>query len=853
MNRGNVISRFLPLTLIQTEELEKTSAHMSGDLIEAFRTLPKGENYFWGIPFNIEDSIIISGDSCIRLSFTDKTKGYPYLVFLHTADIKDPPVDIDGFLRPMIGKPILGDLACEFTFKTTSGKVFVQEIKRRYEIGEVTAPGGENTLLSVPHRAPYSVLTATDAAQRGVKQPEWWGGSQGRVKSAGGYKANWYLYALKNPFIDEDIVAFDISVPDGSLYVLSALTLCSFNSNPLIWETRKKIRVQTPAGTDPYEEFDRFKIDMGCIISVSPYMDYVNDEWNNSYNNKLPIRLKNEAIIEYTAHPDAQLTYGDNQSIPFKELEDSKTESGGYGFIEIAPALRAVKIKVIDDETGMPTPVKFHAHGEHGEYLAPQDRHRIINSHWFEDYSVDFVHQSGDSNHYCTYINGETNINLPLGKVFIEIAKGYEIKPLHLIYQITAETEQIIITLEKVLPWRKKGWVCADTHVHFLSPHSALLEGEGEGVNVVNLLASQWGELFTNIGDFDGKSVIKNSDEYMVRVGTENRQNTLGHISLLGYDGSIILPLTTGGPNESALGDGIEIGLCGWAKKTLSQNGVVVIPHFPHPRAEHAAVIALGYADGVEMTAWNNLYNGISPYSLSDWYRYLNCGYHVAVVGGTDKMMASTAVGTIRTYSYVGSDIFTFERWKQSMRTGQTFVTYGPLLDFHVEGKRMGETVILGTSGGTLDITWSVSSCTVPVTRVELVANGETVGEKRIDMGLGDYTGQFSFKTSNSCWLALRVRGHYPDQKEILAAHSSAVMVNVDSKPCFNSLDALSILEQIEGTTAYVKSMGTKAQERQFKAVIAELVSAHRALHNKMHLNGVYHDHSAPDNHAEHY
>jgi len=29
-----------------------------------------------------------------------------------------------------------------------------------------------------------------------------------------------------------------------------------------------------------------------------------------------------------------------------------------------------------------------------------------------------------------------------------------------------------------------------------------------------------------------------------------------------------------------------------------------------------------------------------TPYSLSDWYRYLNCGYLVAAVGGTDKMSA---------------------------------------------------------------------------------------------------------------------------------------------------------------------------------------------------------------------
>jgi len=85
---------------------------------------------------------------------------------------------------------------------------------------------------------------------------------------------------------------------------------------------------------------------------------------------------------------------------------------------------------------------------------------------------------------------------------------------------------------------------------------SALLEGSAEGVNVINLLASQWGELMTNVGDFDGQTTWGSKQaggegEYLVRVGTENRQHVLGHISLLGYSGRMITPMTTGGPDES--------------------------------------------------------------------------------------------------------------------------------------------------------------------------------------------------------------------------------------------------------------------------------------------------------------
>ncbi len=33
---------------------------------------------------------------------------------------------------------------------------------------------------------------------------------------------------------------------------------------------------------------------------------------------------------------------------------------------------------------------------------------------------------------------------------------------------------------------------------------AAWLEGQGEGLNLINLLASQWGRLFTNVADISG-------------------------------------------------------------------------------------------------------------------------------------------------------------------------------------------------------------------------------------------------------------------------------------------------------------------------------------------------------------
>src|SRR5438093_9690282 len=101
---------------------------------------------------------------------------------------------------------------------------------------------------------------------------------------------------------------------------------------------------------------------------------------------------------------------------------------------------------------------------------------------------------------------------------------------------------------------RSQGWVSADTHVHFLSPTTALLEAQAEGLNLINLLAAQWGDLFTNVGDITNEPLLSRDKETMIWVGSENRQHILGHIAMLGPSAPIY-PTSAAGPDESYLGD----------------------------------------------------------------------------------------------------------------------------------------------------------------------------------------------------------------------------------------------------------------------------------------------------------
>jgi hypothetical protein len=289
-----------------------------------------------------------------------------------------------------------------------------------------------------------------------------------------------------------------------------------------------------------------------------------------------------------------------------------------------------------------------------------------------------------------------------------------------------------------------------------------------------------------------------------------------------------------------------------WARQCREQGGLVVMPHFPNPRCENAAVIFDGNADAIEMCSWGNLYAGIDPYSLSDWYRYLNCGMFHPAVGGTDKMSANTAVGTIRTYAKLPEGRpFTYDTWKEAIRSGQTFVTYGPLLHFAAAGKPAGSRIAMNHSGGTVDVTWDVASCTVPMTRIDLVVNGEVRESKRIKSW--EDAGHWSVKVGRSSWMAVLIRGHYRDRPEIITAHSSPVAVEVEGTPFFAAADAVTILEQIEGAMAYLDTLGVRAEDKVYKRMRLILTGAHRRLHNQLHQQGHDHVHTHAHNHAEHH
>ena len=846
---------FIPLPLDEAYNCDRATL---GESLKLQQDDAYGDCAYRGIPFalgapNQANAILLDGD---QVSIAAGDRRATYIIFAHIVEEREQPLpgdmsDAHGRLYPQAAMPgnDLGDLVAKYQLHYADGSSASVPIRRRFAIQQARIDWGASAFAAVPHQQDEVRGSTAEAFALGRAPAAHYGFGETRHSSGrDAAQEHIWLYALPNPHPEKIIREIRLAGKDERALILG-ISSTQVAAHPLRAQVRRKLALTLPDGVNfnAIGELDDVSIDLGVVISARAQLEYDRGAWLGATTDAQPRRSESVAIIEYAAHPQAKLVLGADDGNPHIF---ALSEVGG-ALVEVAEARQLVRVKVLD-AAGREVPARIHFHGARGEYLPPRGNHRKVNGNWFEDNYGEFVNHL---NQYA-YILGQCEVEMPLGEVFVEISRGYEIKPIRRSFEVTAETDEIRFELDKVLDWGERGWVSADTHVHFLSPQTAWLEGAAEGVNVVNLLASQWGEMFSNVSDFDGRSTFGAKDfggdgEFLVRVGTENRMQALGHISLLGYSGAMIHPLCSGGPSESAIGDALDVSMAEWAERCIAQNGLVVLPHAPNPQAERAADIVLGLVHAIEMMTFNPINWQITPYGLLDWYRYLNLGYQIPVVGGSDKMNAASLLGGIRTYAHLGEREFTYENWMASVKAGNTFVTVGPLLELEVEDQSPGGRLDLPAGGGAVNLSWRVESAALPIEKVEVVVGGFGVEEQSVDGALAA-SGSCEVSIAESTWIALRVRGSHSGQPGEIAAHSSAVMVQVDGARPFRREDAMAVLEQIEGAIAFIDTLAPRPEAQRYKKIRATVEAAHNRLHQLMHRQGIYHQHNPLHEHGEH-
>jgi hypothetical protein len=432
----------------------------------------------------------------------------------------------------------------------------------------------------------------------------------------------------------------------------------------------------------------------------------------------------------------------------------------------------------------------------------------------------------------------------------VDVARGYEYEPLREWVEIETGQRRLDLRIRRWIKMSEQGYYSGDSHVHFVSTQGGHTEAAAEDLNVVNLLLSQWGHYYSNTEEFTGRPSVSPDGRTIVYASQENRQHILGHLTLLGLK-SPVMPWGSGGPEESELGGGLDITMSHWADQCHAQGGTVILPHLPTPNAEPAAMIATGRADAVEFLEHQS-------YEHLEYYRYLNGGYRLPLVGGTDKMSSATPVGLYRTYVHIPPDEpFSYENWCKGLREGRTFMSGGALLWFEVEGQPIGSTLQV-KGGGTVEVE-AIARSIFPLHTLQIVERGRVVAQVDEAEGARELRLHTQLQIDRDTWLAARCAGpnysatpHFDRRRRGVMAHTSPIFLTTGEEYALLDPDtAQYMLTLIEGSLAYIREASPQyppehvthhhGRENHLQYLEKPFQEARAALHRRMHALGLPH------------
>ncbi|WP_053202508.1 CehA/McbA family metallohydrolase [Jiangella muralis] len=626
-------------------------------------------------------------------------------------------------------------------------------------------------------------------------------------------RPRWFLWSWTNPRPEHDVVRIDLE-PAEAVVEVGGICLGFVDEHPLLPEPARAVTAEVPPGYTGDGSDLEITVDRGTVTYTTPLLRQpaAGDPlaaWGDAPDAEVTAVY---ARVSSTGSGTLRLEANGETIEQARWAELAGRASGRPGSLRVTELGRNwVRTTIVDDATGEPVACRVNFTSPDGVPYQPHGHHHHVNgdrSSWHLDVGADV--RLGRTTY--AYTDGRCEGWLPRGDVRVRVAKGFEYEPVDRLVRVGDDTRELTLRVERVHDLGKDRWYSGDTHVHFVSSFGGLKEAAAEGVSVVHLLQSQWGNLFTNTEDFIGRPVTSDDGQTVLYTSQENRQHFLGHLSLLGLT-EPVLPWSTDGPEEAELGGGLDTTLSDWADRCHAQGGTVVVPHFPLPLGEQAAMIATDRVDSVEsLGLWSEL-------MFLHYYRYLNAGYRLPVNGGTDKMTNEVPIGMSRTYVRLGNDDdFGYDAWHRALRAGRSYMSSGPLLSLSVDGRGIGDTVGLPEKGGTVSVRATARGI-FPMCRLELVHNGRVIASSENDAGVHDLSLDENVRCDRPGWLAVRVGGSGPEHltlhrdvwRRSIMAHTSPVYVACGERTVTDRRALEDILTLIERGRSYVEHRAAAA------------------------------------------
>jgi TolB protein len=513
------------------------------------------------------------------------------------------------------------------------------------------------------------------------------------------------------------------------------------------------------------------------------------------------------------------------------ELRLLKTYGGDDRPIEIRQriyrrAMGTVEI-VVKDASGALTPARVYAEASDAKTYAPQDAYQRVGSRLGEH----FFHTAGRS-----------AIEVPPGKLAIEVTKGFQYKPESKTIQVaTGNVTRVEFTLARASNLQAQGWYSGSNHIHMNyggnlhnTPENLMLMAAAEDMDVIeDKICNKDNRIFDH-QFFTGAPDRRSRPDLLLYFNEEYRPPFYGHISFINLTRHLISPFTTGYEGtaiESLYPSNTDMFRLAHEQGAL--NGYVHPWSQPPERATYGVArgfpidLALGVTDYLEVltSALHGRYTG------EVWHRALNCGFRLTATGGEDSILSlhrTPIIGADRTYAYLGSKL-DYKAWVDAFRAGHTFVTNGPLLEFQINGHMPGDEIKLPAEGGTVEIAGKVTSV-VPVEKLELISNGKVIETSA--------SGEIkkSLPVTASGWYTLRATASKPARPtddNFPFAETSAIYVTCGDRPVRSREDAEYFIRWIDDVTRQAERHPGWRSERERKHVLSQFAEARKILEQR--------------------
>jgi hypothetical protein len=324
-------------------------------------------------------------------------------------------------------------------------------------------------------------------------------------------------------------------------------------------------------------------------------------------------------------------------------------------------------------------------------------------------------------------MNGTGTVQLPAGRYTIVVEHGLEYQ--HFEQQVTVPQRESTEIKVRLRPWvrlEQNGWWSADMHVH-RTVEQAPAVAEAEDLNLVVLTDRNKRELFKQL--WPSMTVDRISAERWISEKNVEDERRGGSWILSGLEDQLTLE-----PESGWYPPGLDYVREARRQRAAGSN----LPWFDIDMPiwwEVPVMVALETPDSIDIINNQFMQYGIDTgqywgkpidrvtypgamgfvnYTLDLYYRYLNLGFKISPSAGTGTGVMPSPAGYNRIYAHIDGP-FTLEKWYGAVRSGQSFVTNGPILFFHAaqRGTRIGVEV--------------QARAREPIVRVEIVANGKVI------------------------------------------------------------------------------------------------------------------------------